>query len=450
MKVVCIVKLVHIHILIISNHYVCNLENIVNEFCHFIINLYLVNFKTYFNCVGNFSSVLDENTCTTDDCPARENAPVDSESQDYLFASFEMPLLSYDAVSVLVITAVTILTFLLGYIYIDKSRKEAPLIAKINKLEKALLISMKENELLSEKASSSSNIEVIPHEIVENLKYELEVANNARAVLEEQIQGLEKELENSTEVGLELNRMLSDILSSQNGSDTLIANVESLQRQLIEQQSTINTVNESLNIKDTENHELHLELDISNKKVTELQTELDKMVLNLLKIEEEKDQQQTSLEAEVASLKQQLERVLENSKTETIHLTTEIQLLQNKLLEAQRNLELKINELNLLKDTINEVKSIKSNSDTINSLLDSTAVKAELLTLKRENQLLTGRLQQEQENKSLYEKQVEGALQEAQRLKEKYDEADRQKLEAQTKLQVLASYFKEKEAQLQK
>lgn len=361
-----------------------------------------------------------------------------------------MPFLTYDALSVLVITAVTILTFLLGYIYIDKSRKEAPLIAKINKLEKALLVAIKENELLSEKGSSIDETETVPHEIVENLKYELECANIARAGLEEQIQSLEKELENSTEVGLELNRMLSDILSSQNGSDILISNVESLQRQLIEQQSTMNSVNESLNIKDTENHELHLELDISNKKVTELQMELDKMVLNLLKIEEEKDQQQTSLEIEIASLKQQLERVIENSKTETIRLTTEVQLLHNKLSEAQRSLELKINELNLLKDTINEIKSIKNNTDSINSLLDVSAIKAELVTVKRENQLLTGRLQQEQESKSLYEKQVEGALQETQRLKDKYDEADKQKLEAQTKLQVLSSYFKEKEAQLQK
>lgn len=394
--------------------------------------------------------VSDENSCIVNgDCPVKDTAPIASESQiNDFFTNFEMPL-SYDALSVLVVTAITILTFLLGYIYIDKSRKEAPLIAKINKLEKALLISIKENELLSEKVSPSNEPE-IPHELVENLKYELELANNARAALEDQIQSLEKELENSTEVGLELNRMLSDILSSQNGSDILISNVESLQRQLIEQQSTINNVNESLNVKNTENHELHLELDISNKKVTELQTELDKMVLNLLKIEEEKDQQQTSLEADVASLKQQLERLLEHSKTETIHLTAEIQLLQNKLLEAQRNLELKVNELNLLKDTINEVKSIKSNSDTINSLLDATAIKAELVTLKRENQLLTGRLQQEQENKSLYEKQVEGALQEALRLKDKYDEADRQKLEAQTKLQVLSGYFKEKETQLQK
>lgn len=397
--------------------------------------------------------VLDQNTCTADsksvNCVTKEAVVSDDETQVNNFDMvLDMPLLTYDSLSVLIITAITILTFLLGYIYIDKSRKEAPLIAKINKLEKQLLVAKKENELLVEKDADETDR--IPHELVETLKYELQCANEARAALEEQIQTLEKELENSTEVGLELNRMLSDILSSQNGSDILIANVESLQRQLIEQQTTINSVNENLNIKDTENHELHLELDITNKKVTELQTELDKMVLNLLKLEEEKDHQQNSLETEITSLKQQLEKVLENSKTDSIRFTTEIQLLQNKLTEAQRNLELKINELNLLKDTITEVKSIKNNSDTINSLLDVTAVKAELVTLKRDNQLLTGRLQQEQENKGLYEKQVEGALQEAQRLKEKYDEADRQKLEAQTKLQVLSSYFKEKEAQLQK
>lgn len=82
-----------------------------------------------------------------------------------MFASFEMPLPLYEALSVLVITAVTVLAFLLGYIYIDKLRKEAPLIAKINKLE----WNWKENKLLSDKASSSNKTEVIPHEIIENL-----------------------------------------------------------------------------------------------------------------------------------------------------------------------------------------------------------------------------------------------------------------------------------------
>lgn len=363
---------------------------------------------------------------------------------------FEVPELTYDFLSVLIITAITVLAFLLGYIFLDKNRREAPLIAKINKLEKELLIAIKENQILSEKAFSNDEVDTIPHELVENLKQELESIYAARAALEEQVQTLEKELENSTEVGLELNKMLSEILSSQNGSDTLIANVEQLQRQLIEQQSTINSVNESLSIKDTENHELHLELEISNKKVIELQSELDKMVLNLLKVEEEKEQQHSALEAEITKLKEQLDKLKDNSQSENFQITNELQLVRAKLSETQHNLELKINELNLLKEGINKMKNIQNGSDEIKSLLDVNGVKAELLTLKHENEVLVQHLQQEQESKILYEKQAQTALQEVQRLKEKYDDADKQKLEVQTKLQVLSGYFKEKEEQLQK
>lgn len=353
--------------------------------------------------------------------------------------------ITYDLISVITITAITVLTFLLGCVYIDKSRKEAPLIAKINKLEKDLLVALKENQLFQEKLSAGDDFDGgTTSEIVENLTYELSVMQNAKQSLEEQIENLEKELENSTEVALELNRMLSDVLSSQNGSDTLIANVEQLQRQLIEQQDTINSVNESLNEKNTENHELRLELEISNKKVTELQAELDKMVLNLLKIEEEKEQQQNTLENEISSLKQQLEKLVEQTGKEIVHLRNEIQILQHKLNETQRNLDVKTNEFKLLEDN---VRAVNNNSE---SLLEMSSVKAELMQLKRENQLLSEHLRQEQNSKGIFEKQLQSAVQEVDNLKQKYEEADKEKLEAQTKLQVLSIYFKEKEEQLQK
>lgn len=354
-----------------------------------------------------------------------------------------MDVLTYDLISVIVITAITVVTFLLGCVYIDKSRREAPLIAKINKLEKDLLVALKENQLLTEKTAIEAD-DVVNSEVVEKLTYELAIAQNAKTTLEEQIENLEKELENSTEVALELNRMLSDVLSSQNGSDTLIANVEQLQRQLIEQQDTINTVNESLSEKNTENHELRLELEISNKKVSELQTELDKMVLNLLKIEEEKEQQQNTLESEIVVLKQELKRVGEETASTIVNLRGEIENLQRELSETQRNLEVKISEFKLLEEG---VKAANQNSD---GLLELSSVKAELMQLKREKMVLSERLQELEAGKGVLEQKTQGFLQEIAGLQRKYEEADKEKVEAQTKLQVLSVYFKEKEAQLQK
>lgn len=63
---------------------------------------------------------------------------------------------------------------------------------------------------------------------------------------------LEKELEVATEAGLELNRMLSEFLSTQHGSDTVMKSVEQLQKQLDSQQTTITTMTASLNTKNLE------------------------------------------------------------------------------------------------------------------------------------------------------------------------------------------------------
>jgi hypothetical protein len=56
----------------------------------------------------------------------------------------------------------------------------------------------------------------------------------------------------ATEAGLELNRMLSEFLAAQHGSDTVMKSVEQLQKQLDSQQNTITTMTASLNDKNTE------------------------------------------------------------------------------------------------------------------------------------------------------------------------------------------------------
>lgn len=344
---------------------------------------------------------------------------------------------------VLIITAVTVVVFLWGYMLIDKSRKEAPLISKINNLEKVYLVMQKENEILSEKlenieSSSQELSESFTNDSIDELKQELadimEIVNSK----EDQIQNLEKELSNSTEVGLELNRMFSEFLSSESGS-TIVANVEQLQRQLIEQQDVINTCNDSLAMKDTENHELRLELEINNTKVVDLQSELNKMALNLLKIEEDKEQIQSIYSTEGTELKNKLNKAL-----------AELKDLKLQYDNVERELEIKTNEYVLLRDSISTTGKGAGNNETVSNLVDVSSMKAELLQLRKEKQILTEKLQLEVDAKNNFEEQAELANQGVQNLKTKYDNADREKLEAQTKLEVLSNYFKEREAQLQK
>lgn len=65
------------------------------------------------------------------------------------------------------------------------------------------------------------------------------------------------------------------MLNSGDGSEILKENLEQMQKKLLEQQDTINGLNASLNLKETENHELRLELEITRKKVADLQSEVN-------------------------------------------------------------------------------------------------------------------------------------------------------------------------------
>lgn len=77
-------------------------------------------------------------------------------------------------------------------------------------------------------------------------------------------------------------------------------------------------------------------------------------------------------------------------------------------------------------------------------------IKTNLLAAVKEKDQLAERLDAESQAKSLLEDHVKTTNEEVQRLKKEFNEMEKEKLEAQTKLGILQSYFKEKETQLQK
>lgn len=129
----------------------------------------------------------------------------------------------------------------------------------MNELERHLMASVKENETLNGDIAATRmkllNIEnnsFGSNDLVIELKTDLENSNLHRMELSEKIASLEKELEAAAEDGLELNRMVSELLNNQTGSESIISSVEDLQRQLNEQQGEARklcTVAESKNRK---------------------------------------------------------------------------------------------------------------------------------------------------------------------------------------------------------
>ncbi|XP_072388354.1 uncharacterized protein Tango1 [Diabrotica undecimpunctata] len=368
-------------------------------------------------------------------------------------------LMSSDILIYLGTTAVSCIIFLFAYLLIDKSSREAPLVQKINKLEKELLVIMKENDILQESASTGTHV---PSEEVDLLKQQLAEQEVLRQTLEmqvlslqketenkneleDQIESLEKELESSTEVGMELNRIISEMLDSNNGGEKLKENVEQLHRQLLEQKSIINDISKSLSDKEEESAGLQAQLDESKKHCTDLQQKLDEIVDQILRIERERDQQEKSLQEEISIYRQKCSE--EMMKKEMF--SNEIKILKTQLADAQRKADLKIKEYQSLKDSLKDIKSIKNDNAALQSLLDATSIKAELEQLKSENERYSLIIKQEEDAKILFEKKCQAVIDENNDLLKKYQESDKEKVEATMKLEVLNNYFKKREEELQ-
>lgn len=113
----------------------------------------------------------------------------------------------------------------------------------MNELERHLMASTKENEILKgdvmatrQKLMSIEDNSFGSNDMVIALKRDLESNEQQQSEMLEKIASLEKELEAAAEDGLELNRMVSELLNNQSGSESIISSVEDLQRQLNEQQ----------------------------------------------------------------------------------------------------------------------------------------------------------------------------------------------------------------------
>lgn len=83
-------------------------------------------------------------------------------------------------------------------------------------------------------------------------------------------------------------------------------------------------------------------------------------------------------------------------------------------------------------------------------LMSVARVKTSLLAAVKERDQIAEKLEGEVRSKATLEEQIKSTNEEVQRLRTEYNQMEKEKLEANTKLGILSSYFKEKETQLQK
>lgn len=339
------------------------------------------------------------------------------------------------------ITSVTILIFTLGYYYIEKLGQDGSLIKRINELEKALLNSDKDRNNLRNELEMALGSEA-PRDILEKLESELMELNQEKNELEELNFNLERELETATEAGLELNKMLAELLNSQQGGDALEESLEIMRKQLNDQQITIAEMTIAANEKNKEFQIKIEELNEAKMKLNEQSNEINSLVNTLTLLEETSNSKELELNNRLTNLQLQFDETIESHSKVDKDLKSELNKIKSISKKLKHSLNVKEKELVLLQESIT--------TENKGAIIEVSNLKAELSEVQTEKEKLTQDLSHEINNKYILEKQIQEIKSEKEKLLSALQKVEQEKIEIQTRLDVLSSYFKEKEQQLQK
>ncbi|XP_050491808.1 transport and Golgi organization protein 1 isoform X2 [Bombus huntii] len=392
-----------------------------------------------------FHEVQVPDVCTADNigCPLTDNQnnfphheQPSQGSENALMSGIQIESNYWLALMYLSVTATATLIFSLGYYCIENMRSDRQLIVRINKLEKDLLISEAEctmvNENLKstkEKLSRMEDESFGSDEMVLSLRADLEASQNAKTELEDQVAMLEKDLESATEAGLELEKMLREVLSANNEVNPLAQSVEDLQTRLNAQQAANESLTNAVNLKTQENESISAELVSVKKKYEELEVELARLTENL----KQEINSKNNIEQTWSDKVQQLEMEIKEISTEKTTL--------------QKELKAKEVEANDLVDVINR---LNSNNLDLDKLYDVSHIKVEATALLEERNELKIRLAEIEGAHNLLEEHVKFVKEEVATLGEQCKVAEKEKKDAETRLEVLTNFFEEKEAHRQK
>lgn len=369
---------------------------------------------------------------------------MDAPGYEELVKDFIVQVISHaDLVIYLTVTAITCLVFILGHQCISNSRKDNALVSKLNIIERKLMTSEKEcavvkNDLVEtrEKLVKIQDNSFGSNEMVIDLKEQLRIAENIELELRHQVTALEKELETAAEAGLELNKMVSELLNNQSGSDSIINTVEELQQQLNEQETTTHLINNTLAEKSRENSELQIELTNLEQKVAELLKLIDDL-------KEEKESNETELKESLKSLQTRLGSDLEAKEAHLDKLLKENSELKALFEEAQSKFELSEARIEVIEESLEMLHSVEGNGPVnVPNLKASAEIKAELLALKKSKEVLKDKLEGEQDARNLLEDHLKVITSEITKLRHDYNQAEKDKLEAQTRLEVLSGQLR--------
>lgn len=350
-----------------------------------------------------------------------------------------------DLVFLLTFTGFCVLLFTLGHYWLTNKTIERTLLSKLNNAERNLLKTEKECSVVKadlvetrRKLTSIADKSFGTDDMIKQCESE-------KVELREQIASLEKELETAAEAGLELNKMVSELLSNQSGSDSIISSVEELQQQLNEQEAATVYINNLLAEKSRENSELQVLLAETNNKFG---AEIDELLKQTEDLKAQKESLETELKETLETLETELNKELTDKSNEITRLAIENSEITKKYEEITSRWHISSARAEALEDSIRKIKEL--NGKDIKAAIEITDSNAKLLAAQKEVETLRDQLENEVDNKRRLEEQINIVNEQITKIRAEFNQNEKDKLEAQTRLDVLSSYFKEKEAQLQK
>lgn len=257
-----------------------------------------------------------------------------------------------------------------------------------------------------------------------------------------------QELESATEAGLELNNMISELLNSKNGNDSIITSVEELQRQLNEQETATMSINNLLAEKSRENSELHIQL---NEKCSQYEIEIEELLKNIDVLRNEKEEAEQQLNDKLQDIENDLRHSLDKTTSELDKLKKEYADLKAHSDSIQSKLQISDARAQALDESINKLRRADGKElIDFNAVMEITDLKTQVLALRKDRETLKDKLDGEMDARHLLEDHVKIVNGEVAVLRQGFNQSEKDKIEAQTRLEVLSGYFKEKETQLQK
>uniref|UniRef100_A0A0B7BH78 SH3 domain-containing protein n=1 Tax=Arion vulgaris TaxID=1028688 RepID=A0A0B7BH78_9EUPU len=281
----------------------------------------------------------------------------------------------------------------------------------------------------------------------------------------------------NAQMKVEITKLTEESKKNKFELETIQLHNETLKKQLTSLQEQVGTLKTNANSKQGEAKQQNKktkDLEKQIKKLEEREINLEQTAQKLTSDLKHKEEEASLLTSKVTSLtnqvghlqisKDQLLAEAEDWKEKVLDLKERLEQREEEFKQMQETIMFKENELEVLKDCFLQLKSFEEKEEEgentedasdrvqekIASMMNVSKMNASFQALEEEKNSLTNKLDIEIEARRELEEQLESSRRSVESSMADKMKAERQCQEAQTKLSVLSSYFKEKEMQLQR